>query len=87
MNGALHLWLIPLLPFAGFVVNGTIGRKLPKALVTAVALLAPAASFAVVLAAVASNVSLPYVETCPVGWINAGTLHIDFSFVSIICRW
>ena len=25
-----HLWLIPLLPFAGFLINGTIGRKLPR---------------------------------------------------------
>ncbi len=81
MNGSLHLWLIPLLPFAGFLINGTIGRRLPKALVTAIALLAPLASFAVVLNAAASSVSLPYVETCPLGWINAGTLHIDFSFV------
>jgi NADH-quinone oxidoreductase subunit L len=24
---------------------------------------------------------LPYVETCPLPWINAGLLHIDFSFV------
>ena len=24
---------------------------------------------------------LPYIETCPVGWINIGALHIDFSFV------
>jgi len=35
-----QLWLIPLLPFAGFLINGTIGRKLPRGLVTAVALLA-----------------------------------------------
>jgi NADH-quinone oxidoreductase subunit L len=34
------LWLIPLLPFAGFLLNGTIGRKLPRGLVTAIALLA-----------------------------------------------
>ena len=46
MNGSLHLWLIPLLPFAGFVLNGILGRRAPKALVTAVALLAPLASFA-----------------------------------------
>ena len=24
---------------------------------------------------------LPYSETCPMAWIAAGTLHIDFSFV------
>jgi NADH-quinone oxidoreductase subunit L len=35
-----HLWLIPLLPFAGFLINGTLGRKLPRAAVSAIALLA-----------------------------------------------
>ena len=34
MNGSLHLWLIPLLPFAGFLINGLLGRRLPKWLVT-----------------------------------------------------
>jgi NADH-quinone oxidoreductase subunit L len=80
MNGSLHLWLIPLLPFAGFLINGTLGRRLPRALVTTIALLAPLASFGVVLNAVASKVSLPHVEIAGI-WINAGTLHIDFSFV------
>jgi NADH-quinone oxidoreductase subunit L len=84
MNAYLHLWLIPLLPFAGFVLNGTLGRRLPKSLVTAIALLAPLAALGVVLnAAVASSagLALPYTETCPFGWIYAGTLHVDFSFV------
>ena len=49
MSGYLHLWLIPLLPFAGFLINGLLGRRLPKALVTTVALLAPLAAFGVVL--------------------------------------
>jgi len=83
MNDSLHLWLIPLLPFAGFLFNGTLGRKLPKAFVTAIALLAPLASFAVVLNAVRSGTGslvLPHVETHGT-WINAGLLHIDFSFV------
>ncbi|HZQ45195.1 MAG TPA: NADH-quinone oxidoreductase subunit L [Acidobacteriaceae bacterium] len=38
MNDTL-LWLIPTLPFAGFLINGTIGRKFPRALVSTVALL------------------------------------------------
>jgi NADH-quinone oxidoreductase subunit L len=33
------LWLFPLLPFLGFVLNGTIGRKLPRGGVAAIALL------------------------------------------------
>jgi NADH-quinone oxidoreductase subunit L len=45
----LHLWYIPLLPFAGFLINGILGRRLPKWLITTVALLAPLAAFGVVL--------------------------------------
>ena len=86
MNGSLHLWLIPLLPFAGFLINGIIGGKLPRRLVAAIALAAPLASFAIVLSAarglfgLAPAASLPYVET-PWQWINAGIVHVNFSFV------
>jgi NADH-quinone oxidoreductase subunit L len=88
MTSHLHLWLIPLLPFAGFLINGILGRRLPKSLVTTVALAAPLAAFGVVLNAalgvfgtVAAATSLPYIESCPLPWINAGVLHVDFSFV------
>ena len=88
MNGNLNIWLIPLLPFAGFLINGIMGSRMPKWLVTAIALFAPLASLCIVLNAARSVFgigvplgSLPYIETCPIGWINAGTLHIDFSFV------
>jgi NADH-quinone oxidoreductase subunit L len=43
-----YLWLIPLLPFAGFLFNGTIGRKLPRTLVSAVALICTAIPAAIV---------------------------------------
>ena len=92
MNVNIHLWLIPLLPFAGFLLNGILGSRLPKWAVTTIALLAPLASFGFVV-----NAALPiifpfssaylghaaptsFVETFGT-WINAGTLHIDFSFV------
>jgi NADH-quinone oxidoreductase subunit L len=48
MNQHLYLWMIPLLPFAGFLINGLLGRRLPKALVSTIALLFPLAAFAVV---------------------------------------
>ena len=80
--------MIPLLPFAGFLLNGILGSRLPKWLVTTIALLAPLAAFGVVLNAArgifgigAPLSSLPYIESCPIGWINVGALHIDFSFV------
>jgi NADH-quinone oxidoreductase subunit L len=80
-----YLWLIPLLPFAGFLLNGILGSRLPKALVSTIALLFPLASFAVVAVAAVNFFTgalphIPYIETCPLGWINAGTLHIGFSF-------
>ncbi|HVC45754.1 MAG TPA: NADH-quinone oxidoreductase subunit L [Terracidiphilus sp.] len=84
MNGSPNLFLIPLLPFAGFVLNGTVGRRLPKGLVSTIALAAPAVSFALVLWAYLASLfglALPYTQTLPFPWINAGMLHVDFSFV------
>jgi NADH-quinone oxidoreductase subunit L len=88
MNAIFHLWLIPLLPFAGFLLNGLFGRRLPKAVVTAIALLAPLAAFALVLIAVSSLLGpedgpspLPFLEICSHPWIDIGAVHVDFSFV------
>ena len=97
MNGSLHLWLIPLLPFVGFLLNGILGSRLPKWLVTTVALVAPLAAFLVVIDS-ASTVFLHVTKCAPCGppnygwtvlpytetfghWINLSSLHIDFSFV------
>jgi NADH-quinone oxidoreductase subunit L len=74
-----RLWLIPLVPFVGFLVNGLFGRHLPKWLVTTVALLAPLASFCAVLCD-SNSLLYPCVETFG-QWINISALHIDFSFV------
>jgi NADH-quinone oxidoreductase subunit L len=87
MNGLFHLWMIPLLPFAGFLINGLFGRRLPKALVTTVALLAPLGALSVVIGNAVTFLSVvpvksdsPWVETFA-NWITVGTFHIDFSFV------
>jgi len=80
----LYLWLIPLLPFAGFLVNGFLGSRLPKALVSTVALAFPLAAFAVVLRAAqfvfTNAISMPYAENFGGSWITAGALHIGFTF-------
>ncbi len=59
MNEPLHLWLVPLLPFVGFLLNGILGARLPKRLVTTIGLLAPLGSFLMVLnVAAASMISV-----------------------------
>jgi len=83
MNAHLHLWLVPILPFAGFLVNGLLGRRLPKALVSAVALGFPLASLLVVARAALIFFSLkpqpvPWLITYG-SWIGAGPLHLDFA--------
>jgi NADH-quinone oxidoreductase subunit L len=86
-----HLWLIPLMPFAGFLINGILGRRLPKWLVTSVALLAPLAAFGVVLGAsdflltvllpCLNSTCMPVASFTAVPWINIGALHVDFKFI------
>ena len=45
---SLHLWLIPILPFIGFLLNGLLGRHLPRAVVSTIALVFTAAPLAMV---------------------------------------
>ncbi len=80
MTGSLNLWLIPLVPFAGFLVNGLIGRKLPKAFATAVALIATLIPFLQVVKIWFQfpSLTLPYVENLGT-WIWTGSFHADFA--------
>ena len=77
------LWFIPLLPFAGFLINGTLGRKLPRAAVTGVALLftaLPAAIVAwiwVVMKAAGAPLAMT-VTSQP--WIQITGFQVDFTF-------
>ncbi|HEY6542817.1 MAG TPA: proton-conducting transporter membrane subunit, partial [Ktedonobacteraceae bacterium] len=85
MNGthSLHLWLIPLLPFAGFLLNGLFGRRLPKALVSAIALIFTAAPLAMVadIASRFSSLRLPYLETFPAHWISLSNFQADYTLL------
>jgi NADH-quinone oxidoreductase subunit L len=78
-----YLWLIPLLPFAGFLVNGTIGRKLPRALVTAVALICTAIPAAIVawLWIIMKAAGAPdVIQVVSQPWIQITGLSINFAF-------
>jgi NADH-quinone oxidoreductase subunit L len=83
MNPQL-LWLIPILPFAGFLINGTIGRKLPRALVATIALLFTAAPAFIVaqlwifMKSAGAPLSLSTPPSRP--WIAVSGFHVDFAF-------
>ncbi len=81
----LFLPLIPLLPLAGFLVNGLLGRYLPKAVVSTIALAAPFASFVIVARLAflvwSGSLTLPVVEVNAPVWIAVGALHVDFGSV------
>ena len=85
MNGhsPLHLWLIPVLPFLGFLLNGLLGRRLPNAVVSAIALLFTAAPLAMVLniALQFSSLTLPHIEWFTTPWIATATFRADFDFL------
>ena len=75
------LWLIPLLPFAGFLVNGLLGRKLPRAAVSAVALTSTATSFGLVawLIATFHAEHLLTIVTGHHAWISVSGFQVDYS--------
>ena len=84
---ASYLWLIPLLPFAGFLINGTLGRRLPRALVSAVALIPTFISACLwvwlwfTMKAPGAPESIQSVITLfGNNWIQISGFHADFAF-------
>jgi NADH-quinone oxidoreductase subunit L len=81
----LFLPLIPLLPFLGFLVNGLLGARLPRVVVTLVAMGAPLASFLIVLhdgyLYWSGALMLPWTEPNTPTWISLGSLHVTFGSV------
>jgi NADH-quinone oxidoreductase subunit L len=78
-----YLWLIPLLPFAGFLINGTIGRKLPRTLVTAIALICtaiPATIVAWLWIYMKADGAPEVLRVVSQPWIAITGLQIDFAF-------
>ncbi len=73
----MQLWLIPILPLAGFLINGIFGRRFSKSLVNIVAIGSVVLSFAWVLRVIAGmgDLNTPIVEHY-FTWIQSGTLSI-----------
>jgi NADH-quinone oxidoreductase subunit L len=75
----MNLWLIPLCPLIGFLLNGLLGKRFPKQLVNIVAVGSVAASFGLVLFLLSKSypVDAPVTEH-GFTWIQSGTLKIGF---------
>ncbi len=74
-----HLWLIPALPLAGFLINGLFGRRLPRAVINTVAVGSVLLSFLWVLRTLytAGSMETAYVERY-FDWFRSGTLRAGF---------
>ena len=80
-NLNLSLWLIPLLPFVGFLINGILGRKFSKTVINAIAVGSVVLSFLWVLRVV---MALQGAEEAHVEryftWIQSGTFKVGLDF-------
>ncbi len=82
MNDTL-LWLIPTLPFGGFLVNGTLGRKLPRGLVSTVALITTLIPALIVLKLwvyMKSAGAPDHFTLTGAPWIVIGGFQVNFAF-------
>jgi NADH-quinone oxidoreductase subunit L len=74
-----HLWLIPAFPLAGFLINGLLGRRLPKSIINLAAVGSVLLSFLWVLKTLNALMPLdaPYAENY-FTWISSGALTIPY---------
>ena len=82
MTPHLHLWLIPILPLAGAAINGLVGKRFSRGIVSAIALTFCGAAFAMALFVASQFPSLsplPHVETVAT-WLRSGAFSADFAF-------
>ncbi len=76
-----NLWIIPALPFLGFLVNGIFGRKLPKAVINAIAILSVAFAFAkVVMVGLSTDWGAQPVHEHLFTWIKSGAFEVGWDF-------
>ena len=77
----MQLWLIPVLPLAGFLINGLLGRRFSKGTVNAVAIGSVALSFAWVLKTILGLGALAGVYSEHYfTWIRSGGVNVGCDF-------
>jgi len=80
-----YIWLIPLLPLIGFVINGLLGRKLGKTLVSWIGCGTIGVSFLISVKILFELLSLPaeqrIIERVVFPWIYSGLFKINVSFL------
>ena len=78
----MQLWLIPIFPLAGFLINGILGRRFPKSLVNTVAIGSVLLSFLWVLKVIfeMGDLNTPHLEHY-FTWIQSGTVNIGCDFL------
>jgi NADH-quinone oxidoreductase subunit L len=82
MTESQSLWLIPILPLIGAALNGFLGRRLPKTVVSAVAVLTVLGSFLWVMKSLSAlgDLATPHSEHY-FTWIQSGSLEIGVDFM------
>jgi NADH-quinone oxidoreductase subunit L len=78
----LLIILIPLLPLIGFLINGLLGKSIPKQLASAIASLAVGGSFVLSVLVFLQLKSNPIPQNVLLGeWINTTWFNVSFAFL------
>ncbi|HVW08734.1 MAG TPA: NADH-quinone oxidoreductase subunit L [Bryobacteraceae bacterium] len=77
-----NLWIIPVLPFVGFLINGIFGRKLPQAAIKLIAILSVVLSFGFVVKvwSTAGDLAANPIKEHYFTWIQSGAFHVGCDF-------
>ena len=80
-----YVWLIPVFPFLGFIINGLVGKNLPKNVVGTLGSLMVGLSFLLTVAIFLEFLKLPvdarHVEKVVYTWMTAGSFKVHAAFL------
>jgi len=80
-----YVWLIPLLPLIGFLINGLVGKSLPKGVVGTIGSATVGLSFLITVAIFLEFIKLPAdarsVEKVVYTWIASGSFKVSVAYL------